>query len=113
MSPSLYQNHLRHAASQRVANETVANQTLELGKYAHEDEMPAWLVRLLETKGELRAGGKGILSNLLLRTEQITSLAGVVPVLQQLLEMSTRTEYAYLCHPGVQHVAKLRREGDS
>ncbi|TFB05520.1 Zinc finger with UFM1-specific peptidase domain protein [Trichoderma ghanense] len=65
---------------------------LELGKYAHEDEMPTWLVRLLETKGELRAGG-------------------VVPVLQQLLEMSTRTEYAYLCHPGVQHVAKLRREG--
>ncbi|ETR97900.1 DUF1671-domain-containing protein [Trichoderma reesei RUT C-30] len=65
---------------------------VELGKYAHEDEMPAWLVRLLETKGELRAGG-------------------VVPVLQQLLEMSTRTEYAYLCHPGVQHVAKLRREG--
>ncbi|KAL6851813.1 DUF1671 domain-containing protein [Trichoderma novae-zelandiae] len=64
----------------------------ELGKYAHEDEMPAWLVRLLETKGDLRTGG-------------------VVPALQQLLEMSTRTEYAYLCHPGVQHVAKLRREG--
>lgn len=43
--------------------ETDANQILELGKYAHEDEMPTWLVRLLETKGELRAGGKGISSN--------------------------------------------------
>lgn len=99
-------------AAFQVANETVAHQILELGKYAHEDEMPAWLVKLLETKGELRAGGKGILSHSASRINRLTSLAGVVPVLQQLLEMSTRTEYAYLCHPGVQHVAKLRREGD-
>ncbi|EHK27494.1 uncharacterized protein TRIVIDRAFT_141409, partial [Trichoderma virens Gv29-8] len=64
----------------------------QLGKYAHEEEMPVWLVKLLETKGDLRA-------------------AGVIPALQHLLELSSRTEYAYLCHPDVQHVAKLNREG--
>lgn len=66
--------------------------TLQLGKYAHEEEMPVWLVKLLETKGDLRAGG-------------------VIPALKQLLDLSSRTEYAYLCHPDVQHVAKLNREG--
>ncbi|KAL6819320.1 peptidase family C78 domain-containing protein [Trichoderma sp. SZMC 28015] len=66
--------------------------TLQLGKYAHEEEMPVWLVKLLETKGDLRA-------------------SGVIPALKQLLDLSSRTEYAYLCHPDVQHVAKLNREG--
>jgi hypothetical protein len=61
----VFLHHFPHACLQRVANETGAHQIVELGKYAHEDEMPAWLVRLLETKGELRAGGKGILSYLL------------------------------------------------
>jgi hypothetical protein len=32
-------------------------------------------------------------------------------VLAQLLEQSTSTKYAYLCHPCVQHVSKLKREG--
>ncbi|KAL7817035.1 DUF1671 domain-containing protein [Trichoderma aethiopicum] len=89
---SLQDASTRHPGTQQGTQAPSRLGILELGKYAHEDEMPAWLVKLLETKGELRVGG-------------------VVPVLQQLLEMSTRTEYAYLCHPGVQHVAKLRREG--
>ncbi|KAL7797433.1 peptidase family C78 domain-containing protein [Trichoderma ceciliae] len=31
--------------------------TLQLGKYAHEEEMPVWLIKLLETEGDLRAVG--------------------------------------------------------
>ncbi|KAL2151995.1 hypothetical protein VTH82DRAFT_5179 [Thermothelomyces myriococcoides] len=62
-----------------------------LGKYAHEDRMPDWLVSLLKKKG------------------QVTS-QGVISVLAVLLEQSSLTKYAYLCHPRVQHVSKLRRE---
>ncbi|KAL7954220.1 peptidase family C78 domain-containing protein [Trichoderma compactum] len=53
--------------------------TLQLGKYAHEEEMPLWLVKLLETKGDLRAGG-------------------VIPALKQLLDLSSRTESEQLIH---------------
>jgi hypothetical protein len=38
-------------------------------------------------------------------------ISGVLPVLGQLLEQSATTQYAYLCHPAVQHISKLRREG--
>lgn len=42
---------------------------------------------------------------------RLISPSGIVPVLGILLEQSTSTEYAYLCHPAVQHISKLRREG--
>ncbi|KAK4127700.1 DUF1671-domain-containing protein [Parathielavia appendiculata] len=63
-----------------------------LGKYAYEERMPDWLVVLLKKGGQ--------------NTSQ-----GVVSVIAQLLEQSTSTKYAYLCHPCIQHVSKLRREG--
>ncbi|KAK0663987.1 peptidase family C78-domain-containing protein [Cercophora samala] len=63
-----------------------------LGKYAHEDQMPDWLADLLRRKGQVQT-------------------AGVVPVLAQLLESSPSTNYAYLCHPCVYHISKLKREG--
>ncbi|RSM01852.1 hypothetical protein CDV31_011136 [Fusarium ambrosium] len=64
----------------------------ELGRFAHEKRMPSWLVDLLQEQGQVVNDG-------------------VLPVLQQLLEQSPETQYAYLCHPEVQHVSKLRREG--
>lgn len=36
---------------------------------------------------------------------------GIIPVVEQLLQQSPTTHYAYLCHPCVQHISKLRREG--
>jgi hypothetical protein len=39
------------------------------------------------------------------------TMPGVVAVLAQLLEQSSSTKYAYLCHPRVQHISKLKREG--
>ncbi|KAL2178941.1 peptidase family C78-domain-containing protein [Thermothelomyces heterothallicus CBS 202.75] len=63
-----------------------------LGKYAHESRMPEWLVSLLKREG------------------QVTS-QGVISVLAVLLEQSPSTEHAYLCHPRLQHVSKLKREG--
>ncbi|KFA62614.1 hypothetical protein S40285_05162 [Stachybotrys chlorohalonatus IBT 40285] len=54
--------------------------------------MPGWLSSLLKKKGEV-------------------SSEGVLPVLRQLLEQCSSTEYAYLCHPYVAHVSKIRGEG--
>jgi hypothetical protein len=38
-------------------------------------------------------------------------LEGVVPVVAQMLQQSAATRHAYLCHPCVQHISKLRKEG--
>ncbi|EXF73268.1 peptidase family C78 [Colletotrichum fioriniae PJ7] len=64
----------------------------ELGKYAHEQQMPDWLVSLLHKGGEVKSDG-------------------VISVLEQLLGQSKSTEYAFLCDPAVQHVSKLKKEG--
>jgi hypothetical protein len=36
---------------------------MQLGKYAHEEEMPVWLIKLLEKKGAVRASGKTLSSS--------------------------------------------------
>ncbi|KAK0720476.1 peptidase family C78-domain-containing protein [Lasiosphaeris hirsuta] len=64
----------------------------QLGKYAHEDHMPDWLVSLLQKEGQVKS-------------------EGVISVLGQLLEQCSSTRHAYLCHPQVQHISKLRKEG--
>ncbi|KAL1877107.1 hypothetical protein VTK73DRAFT_8844 [Phialemonium thermophilum] len=64
----------------------------QLGKYAHEERMPDWLISLLEKGGQV-------------------DQPGVIPVLVQLLKQSSTTKYAYLCHSCVHHVSKLKREG--
>lgn len=64
----------------------------ELGKHAYEHQMPDSLVALL-------------------RRGKYTSAEGIIPVLARLLEQSPSTEHAYLCHPAVQHISKLRGEG--
>ncbi|KAK4164867.1 zinc finger with UFM1-specific peptidase domain protein [Cladorrhinum sp. PSN259] len=64
----------------------------DLGRYAHEDRMPDWLASMLRKEGQVRS-------------------KGVVPVLAWLLEQSPTTKYSYLCHPSVQHISKLKREG--
>lgn len=64
----------------------------ELGRYHDEKRMPDWLVAHLQKYGQVV--GKD-----------------VIPVLEQLLEQSPTTSYAYLCHSCAWHVSKLRREG--
>ncbi|KAK0626678.1 peptidase family C78-domain-containing protein [Immersiella caudata] len=64
----------------------------QLGKYAHEDRMPEWLVSLLQNSRPVES-------------------EGVVPVIAQLLEQCSTTKYAYLCHPRVHHISKLKKEG--
>lgn len=63
-----------------------------LGKYAHEEQMPEWLVQHLE---------KGL----------YVKAEGIIPVLAQLFEQSSSTRQAFLCHPSTNHVSKLKKEG--
>ncbi|TAQ90391.1 hypothetical protein B7494_g1284 [Chlorociboria aeruginascens] len=84
----------------------------ELGPHAHEKQMPAWLVKLLQSDGEIktenRLGADGKMRKVKVCANQNL---GLVLVLKQLLEQDVTTEYAYLCHPAVSHVSKLPREG--
>jgi hypothetical protein len=43
---------------------------------------------------------------------RLTNVAlGIVPVLEQLLQLSPSTQSVYLCSPCVKHISKLKREG--
>ncbi|ETS76707.1 hypothetical protein PFICI_12094 [Pestalotiopsis fici W106-1] len=64
----------------------------ELGRFANEDAMPDWLITLLRQKGQVIQGD-------------------VIPIIARLLKSSRDTQYAYLCHPAVDHISKLRKEG--
>ncbi|EXV05111.1 peptidase C78 family protein [Metarhizium robertsii] len=66
--------------------------TNHLGKFAYEDEMPSWLARKLAKGGQICTDG-------------------VIPVLAKVVGKSHSISYAYFCHPCVQHVSKLSREG--
>ena len=73
--------------------------------------MPDWLVGLLKKNGQVTSQGK-LHPDSLVMAPQLTT-TGVIPVLALLLEQSPSTKYAYLCHPSVQHVSKLKPEGES
>ncbi|KAI0123508.1 peptidase family C78-domain-containing protein [Xylariales sp. AK1849] len=64
----------------------------DLGRYAHEDKMPQWLVKLLQREGQVIGGS-------------------VIPVLAQLLNQNSSTRHAYLCHQAVDHISKVKKEG--
>ncbi|KAL3425624.1 peptidase family C78 [Phlyctema vagabunda] len=85
----------------------------ELGPYYNEKQMPPWLVKLLETEDGAtkfvnRLEGDG-------RTRKVkvceNQQSDIIPVIKQLLVQDPLTEYAYLCHPSVKHVSKLKKEG--
>lgn len=75
--------------------------------------MPSWLVKLLHTDGEVKSANRLGPDGKLARVKVAANhAAGILPVLRQLLEQDGLTEFAYLCHPAVKHVSKLRREGE-
>lgn len=90
-------------------------QKAELGPYYKEKQMPSWLVQLLETEdGAMKTINKVGTDGRLMKVQICENhQGGVVPVIAQLLEQGPLTEYAYLCHPAVKHVSKLKREGQS
>lgn len=73
--------------------------------------MPHWLVKLLESDGEVKIISRLSPRGRLEKVKSTNHAEGIVPVLAQLLEQDPLTKIAYLCHPSVKHVSKLRREG--
>lgn len=71
--------------------------------------MPDWLVTMLRKNGQVVSQGRR--QNRNPHFCRRLTVVGVILVLAQLLEQSPSTKYAYLCHPCVQHVSKLKREG--
>jgi hypothetical protein len=39
------------------------------------------------------------------------ALPDMIPIIARLLKSSHDTHYAYLCHPAVDHISKLKKEG--
>jgi zinc finger-containing ubiquitin peptidase 1 len=76
--------------------------------------MPAWLRQLLEADGQFQATKE---ASRMGKSPKIkiteNHVSGVVSVVEQLLQQENTTEYAYTCHPCVQHVSKLQREGEN
>ncbi|KAK6584509.1 hypothetical protein PZA11_002733 [Diplocarpon coronariae] len=84
----------------------------ELGPHAHEKQMPPWLIKILESDGEIKTTNQLDENGKMRRVKICPNMtAGIVPVLEQLVDQDTEVEYAYFCDPAVKHVSKLRREG--
>ncbi|RDL35102.1 DUF1671-domain-containing protein [Venustampulla echinocandica] len=84
----------------------------ELGPHANEKQMPAWLVNLLESDGEISTVNRVNTDGKLKKFKVcINRASGIIPILEQLLEQDGSVDYAYLCHPAVKHISKLKREG--
>ena len=84
----------------------------QLGPHADERKMPEWLVKILENDGETTIGERFDREGKLRKCQVTPNRAeGILPVLQQLLEQDRGVDWAFLCHPAVRHVSKLKREG--
>jgi hypothetical protein len=87
-------------------------QKSELGPHANEKQMPQWLVKLLENDGKMETINRLGRDNKLFKVKVcVNQASGILPVVEQLLDMDPHTDFAYLCHPVVKHVSKLRGEG--
>ena len=75
--------------------------------------MPAGIVKLLKEND-----GKLVTINCLGRDKKlfkakvcVNQAPGILPVIRRLLNQDVHTDFAYLCHPAVRHVSKLKGEG--
>lgn len=84
----------------------------DLGPHAYEEEMPAWLRRQLEQGAKVTVVNRLTADGRTIRLEQIANeTRGILPVLYQLCEQDQSLSKVYLCHPHVQHVVKMAKEG--
>lgn len=84
----------------------------ELGPYAWEEQMPNWLYKQLDKGPNVTTVNRLGRDGRLQRHEVVENQTpGIVPVLAQLCAADRSVEEAYLCHPSVQHVGKMAREG--
>ncbi len=74
--------------------------------------MPNWLRKQLEQGAKVTIFNRLNPDGRLVRVEQIANeTRGILPVLSQLCEQDRTLSRVYLCHPDVQHVVKMAKEG--
>lgn len=74
--------------------------------------MPAWLQSQLERGAKVTIVNRISHQGQLVRLELVANeTRGVLSVLAQLCEQDNMLAKVYLCHPGVQHVFKMAKEG--
>ncbi|KAI4254087.1 MAG: hypothetical protein LQ352_003306 [Teloschistes flavicans] len=84
----------------------------ELGPYAHEDQMPSWLLKQLDVGAQASFVNQINGDGQLVRVELVANEAkGILPVLAQLCEQDRKLSKVFLCHPEVQHIFKTPKEG--
>ncbi|KAL9045419.1 MAG: hypothetical protein Q9206_007297, partial [Seirophora lacunosa] len=84
----------------------------ELGPYAHEEQMPAWLYRHLQQGAKVSVINEISPCGRSVRLEMVANeSSGILPVLAQLCEQDRMLSKVYLCHSGVQHIFKMAKEG--
>ncbi|KIW75485.1 hypothetical protein Z517_10226 [Fonsecaea pedrosoi CBS 271.37] len=84
----------------------------ELGPYAHEQQMPGWLRRMLEEGAKVTITNRIGPDGTLIKVETIANeTPNLVPVLSRLSQLDRTVERAFYCSPQVLHVCKMPREG--
>lgn len=74
--------------------------------------MPAWLHRQLERGAKVSVVNQISQGGRLVPLEMVANeTRGILPVLAQLCEQDPTLSKVYLCHPGVQHIFKMAKEG--
>lgn len=74
--------------------------------------MPPWLRKQLEQGAKVTSRNTIGADGSLVKVETIANeTRDIIPVLGQLCEQDPSVEHAFFCHPGVQHVVKMSREG--
>lgn len=74
--------------------------------------MPSWLWKQLEQGAKVTTFNRLNPDGRLVRVEQIANeTRGIIPVLSQLCDQDRTLSRVYLCHPDVQHVVKMAKEG--
>lgn len=91
---------------------TKYQQKNELGPHAHEEQMPTWLRVQLERGAKISVVNEIGPDGQLIRVETVANeTRALLRVIAQLCEQDQSVEQIYLCHPDVQHVVKMSREG--
>ncbi|KAF2404554.1 DUF1671-domain-containing protein [Trichodelitschia bisporula] len=84
----------------------------ELGPYAYEDRMPAWLFKQLEDGPPMRQIKKlGRDGRYTVQEVVEGETSGVLPILSRLSALDPRVRTAYYCHPSVLQIGKAKNEG--
>ncbi len=74
--------------------------------------MPDWLHKQLEIGARVTIVNKLSNDGQMYRLETLANeTRGILPVLAQLCEQDRHVSRAFICHPDVQHVVKMAKEG--